>query len=116
MHGLLKAAHQILLIFDLLPYPIDLICLALVVSGGRCQHNWRISIKRHSQSFHITFVRIFEISFFFTLAWLKNLKDPFEEDSLIVGPDISHIFTYASFSKTFIGLASMVEKFEFWWT
>ena len=28
----------------LLTYPIDLICSAFVVSGGRCQHNWRTPI------------------------------------------------------------------------
>ena len=47
--------------------------------------------------------------YLFSLSW-KNLKDALEEDSPIVAP--RHIlFTY---SESFMCLAWMVEKFEFW--
>ena len=36
---------------SILTYSIDLICLAFVVNGGRCQHNWRTSIVWHPKNF-----------------------------------------------------------------
>ena len=36
---------------SILTYSIDLVCLAFVVNGGRCQHNWRASIVWHPQNF-----------------------------------------------------------------
>ena len=51
----------------ILTYSIDLICLAFVVNGGRCQHNWRTSIVWHPKIFSCylityveNFIKIFE--------------------------------------------------------
>ena len=35
----------------ILTYPIDLICLAFVLIGGRCQHKWRNPLVWYPQNF-----------------------------------------------------------------
>ena len=69
----------------ILTYSIDLVCLAFVVNGGRCQHNWRTSIVWHSKIFHVIVLPMLKISFFFKLEWLKTLTDILGEDYSICG-------------------------------
>ena len=47
---------------SILTYLMDLICLAFVVNGGRCQHNWMTSIVWYPKKFscyRITYVEHF---------------------------------------------------------
>ena len=103
----------------ILTYPIDLICLAFAVNGGRCQDNWRTPIVWDLQLFHIIFLPILKILFVY-LELLKILKDPFKKNFPIVAPEISQIlFTFSfifSYSESFMCPAWMVKKFEFWRT
>ena len=69
----------------ILTYSIDLICLAFVVNGGRCQHNWRALYYGIPKFFHVILLPMLKISFFFKLGWLKILKDIFEEDYPVCG-------------------------------
>ena len=55
----------------MLTYPTDLICLAFVVNGGRCQHNWRISTVWHPQIF---FILVCIFTYFENLVGLKKVQ------------------------------------------
>ena len=97
--------HQILLPLILDTYPIDLICLAFVVNGDRCQYDWMTPIVWHSLNLHVIFLPVLKISFFFKLEWLKILKDIFEEDYPIVATEISRNFIFPFYSESFLSLA-----------
>ena len=55
--------------------------------------------------FHIIFLPMLKILFFFKLEWLKILKDIFEEDYPIVATEISHNFVFPFYFKSFLCLA-----------
>ena len=58
-----------------------------------------------SPKFFVIFLPTLKISYFFTLDWLKILKDIFEEDYSIVANEISHNFIFPFYSESFLCLA-----------
>ena len=58
----------------ILTYPTDLICLAFVVRGGRCQHNWRVLKVWRPQNV-LCYLYTYVENFIFLQAWVaKNFE------------------------------------------
>ena len=77
----------------ILTYSIDLICLAFVVNGGRCQHNWRTPLVWRTKIFHVIVLPMLKILFFFKLEWSKILKDLLERTTQFVAIEITVVIT-----------------------
>ena len=81
------------IIWFILNYPIDLICLAFAVNGGWCQHTGNRRILIAWQILLSLFLTVLKI-LFVQLEWSKILKDPLKEDFPIVSHELRHILPF----------------------
>ena len=64
-----------LIFWFILTYPLDLICLAFAVNGGRCQHNCRNPIVWHPQTF-LFYIFTYPENFICLVWVVKNFEGP----------------------------------------